>query len=82
MSSDRYPSFSLSTIPRLTSENYHDWKFAVSLFLRVRGCWSIIEGKEERPEDDTKAGGDWDRKSEDGLIIIGLTMDPAQYTYI
>ena len=77
MSSDRY----LTSITKLNGENYHDWKFAVSMALRQKGCWGVISGVDEKPT--TREGEKtWDTKAEEGLTIIGLTVDPSQYTYI
>jgi hypothetical protein len=77
MSSDRY----LTSITKLNGENYHDWKFAVSMALRQKGCWGVISGVDTKPSsrEGEKA---WDTKAEEGLTIIGLTVEPSQYTYI
>ena len=75
--SDRY----LTSITKLNGENYHDWKFAVSMALRQKGCWGVISGVEEKSK--TREGDkSWDTKAEEGLTIIALTVDPSQYTYI
>jgi hypothetical protein len=80
MSSDRY----LTSITKLNGENYHDWKFAVSMALRQKGCWGVISGVEEKPVA-TREGTQkvaWETKAEEGLTIIALTVEPNQYTYI
>ena len=71
----------LSSITRLNGENYHDWKFAIGMAMRARGCWDVVSGKEKRPTDG-KEEKEWDRKAEEGLTLIGLSMQPSQYTYI
>jgi hypothetical protein len=77
MSSDRY----LTSITKLNGENYHDWKFAVSMALRQKGCWGVVSGKDEKPN--TREGEKtWDQKAEEGLTVIALTVEPSQYTYI
>ncbi|KAJ3495365.1 hypothetical protein NLJ89_g10636 [Agrocybe chaxingu] len=71
----------LLTIPKLTSHNYHDWKFAVSMALRIRDCWDVIaNGSEKKPAGDALT--EWTKKANDALTIIALTVDPSQYTYI
>ena len=77
MSSDRY----LTSITKLNGEIYHDWKFAVNMALRQKGCWGVISGVEVKS---TTRDGDkaWEAKAEEGLTIIALTVDPSQYTYI
>src|ERR1700739_3534820 len=74
----------ISTVPKLNGQNYHDWKFAVSMVLRHSGCCDIVTGKLQRPEGrgNTAAAADWDGKADEGLTIIGLTIDPDQYQYI
>jgi LTR polyprotein gag-polypeptide-like protein/zinc knuckle protein len=77
MSSDRY----LTSITKLNGENYHDWKFAVSMALRQKGCWGVVSGKEEKSS--TREGEKaWDQKAEEGLTVIALTVEASQYTYI
>ena len=71
----------LYNITRLNGDNYHDWKFAISMALRARGCWDVISGTEKRPTDG-KEEKEWDRKAEEGLTLIGLSIQPSQYTYI
>ena len=71
----------IAGITKLNGENYHDWKFAVSMLLRAQDSWDIVLGIEPRPKD-VKDAADWDRKAQDGLMVIGLTMELSQYTYI
>ena len=77
MSSDRY----LTSITKLNGENYHDWKFAVSMALQQKGCWAIVSGTEAKPAM-REAEKTWENKAEEGLTIIALTVDPSQYTYV
>jgi len=51
------------------------------MLLCARDSWDIVLGIEPRPKD-VKDAADWDRKAQDGLMVIGLTMEPSQYTYI
>lgn len=70
----------LSAVPKLNGTNYLDWKFAVSMVLRRAGCWEIASGTSAKPaRGDTS---DWERKSDEALTIIGLSVDPSQYEYI
>jgi hypothetical protein len=69
----------LTAVTRLDGQNYHDWKFAVSMLMRAKGCWEVVSGAALKPEGDTK---DWERKAEEGMTIIALTVQPNQYTYI
>lgn len=78
MSSDRF----ITSITKLNGENYHNWKFAVSMALRQRGCWSVVSGIETKPSPGDVEEKSWERKAEDGLTTIALTVDPSQYTYI
>jgi len=71
--------FRVQSISRLNGDNYHDWKFAVSMLMRSRGCWNVVSGGIKKADADA---ADWTKKAEDGLTIIGLTVDPSQYVHI
>jgi hypothetical protein len=76
MSNDRL----LTSITKLNGENYHDWKFAVSIVLRQKGCWKVTSGEEEKPSGETEKS--WEIKAEEGFTLIALTVEASQYTYI
>lgn len=79
----------LNSVPKLGAEksdgqptSYQDWKFALTMVLRRAGSWDVIaEVQPERPTT-REAQKEWDRKLEDVLTAIGLTVDPSQYQYI
>ncbi|KAF5320629.1 hypothetical protein D9611_013725 [Ephemerocybe angulata] len=67
----------------LNDGNYHDWKFAVSIVMRHEGVWEVVSGEEPKPEESKEQEWkDWKKKADLGLTVIGLTVDPSQYTYI
>jgi hypothetical protein len=70
----------LGTLTKLKGDNYHDWKFAVSMALHAKGCWEVVSGLMPKPESEGKE--EWAKKAEEGLTIIGLTVEPTEYTYI
>ena len=70
----------LINLTKLKGDNYHDWKFAISMVLHVKGCWEVVSGKALKPEAEGKE--EWAKKAEEGLTIIGLTVEPSEYTYI
>lgn len=70
-------------IERLNGENYHNWKFAIKMVLRNRGCWEVVSGVTKKPDGTNKDEmKEWRKFANDGLTVIGLTVDPSQYTYI
>jgi hypothetical protein len=77
----------LSSVPKLDGQNYHDWKFAISMVLRRAGCWEVVSGngdKGNKPKtrsDDGKLEK-WEAAAEEGLTFIGLTIAPSQYGHI
>lgn len=71
----------LSSVPKLSADNYQDWKFAVQMVMRRAGCLSVANGTEERPTTREKSD-QWDKSAEQALTIIGLTVNPDQYHYI
>ena len=71
----------ITSITKLNSENYHDWKFAVSIVLQQKQCWKVTSGKEEKPPT-KEAEQSWETKAHEGFTLIVLTVKPSQYTYI
>jgi hypothetical protein len=76
----------LNSVPKLgaeksdgTSTSYHDWKFAMSMVLRRADCWEIMTKQKPTTRDGIK---EWEKKAEETLTAIGLTIDPSQYQYI
>jgi len=67
----------IGTVPKLTNENYQNWKFAISIILKRAECWDILE--KDEPASATR---EWTNKALDALTIISLTIDPSQYIYI
>ncbi len=77
------------SILKLTGDNYHAWKFAISMVLCHTGVWNImldkldkVKPEEERlkrsqAKEDTRT-----QKLEEALTTIGLTVDSSQYQYI
>ena len=71
----------ITSITKLDSKNYHDWKFAVSIIHRQKGCWKVTSGEEEKPSA-KEAEGSWETKADEGFTMIELTVELSQYTYI
>jgi gag-polypeptide of LTR copia-type/Zinc knuckle len=69
----------LGNVPKLDGNNYHDWKFAISMVLRRAGCWDVLT--KDKPAT-RSSGDDWEKKSEEALTYIGLTISQDQYSYI
>jgi len=76
----------LNSIPKLgaeksdgTSTSYQDWKFAMSMVLRRADCWEIMTKQKPTTRDAIK---EWEKKADEALTAIGLTVDPSQYQYI
>ncbi|OBZ65918.1 hypothetical protein A0H81_14176 [Grifola frondosa] len=72
----------LNSVPKLTADNYHDWKFAISMVLRRLSCWDVTTGKVDKSKLKTEELSDYAAKAEQALTAIGLTVDPSQYGYI
>ncbi|KZT38759.1 hypothetical protein SISSUDRAFT_1061691 [Sistotremastrum suecicum HHB10207 ss-3] len=56
----------LGSVPKLTGENYLDWKFAVQMVLHCAECWDVVSGKAKKPKkpEDLTA---WEEKAENAL---------------
>ena len=81
MSSHHISPSLVASIEKLIGPNYYNWKFGASAVLRLLGALSVVNGTEERPNTRDRAA-EWDRLSEIGLTVIGLSVDPSQYVYI
>lgn len=71
----------LSSVPKLSADNYQDWKFTVQMVMCRAGCLSITNGTKECLTTREKSD-QWDKSTEQALTIIGLTVNPDQYHYI
>ena len=69
----------LGNMPKLDGNNYYDWKFAIGMVLWWAGCWDVL--MTEKPATRT-SGEDWDKKAEELLTYIRLTISQNQYGYI
>jgi hypothetical protein len=38
----------LNSVPKLDGQNYHDWKFAISMVLRGAGYWQVVFGSGDK----------------------------------
>ena len=47
--------------------------------LHQKGCWAVVSGTEAKSST-REAEKSWDTKAEEGLMIIGLTVEPSQYS--
>jgi len=52
------------------------------MVLRRAGCCEVISGKPAKSPGTRATGDDWDKRSEEGLTAIGLTIQPNQYRFI
>jgi hypothetical protein len=73
----------LASVPKLSGDNYHEWKFSLMMVLQHAGSWSIVSGGTKKPADEySKEYLDWEKHSEDGYTAIGLTISSSQQPYI
>ena len=69
----------LHTILKLhDANNFHDWKFAISMVFRRAGCWDAVSQITE----ESKKNEDWKKAVDEALTYIGLTVLPSQYGHI
>ena len=73
----------LLNVNKLTSENYHSWKFQVKLLLLGKDLWDIVTGKEVLKTDPTEEEKEKFRKREQqALSYIGLSVTQGQQIYL
>ena len=60
---------------KLTSENYHHWKFNIKMMLIGRDLWEIVEGSEVLPEEATnKQTQEFRKRVNKALSLICLAV--------
>jgi hypothetical protein len=78
----------LSSVPKLDGQNYHNWKFAISMVLQRAGCWEEVvsgngdKGNKPKTRSDDGKLEKWEAAAEEELTFIGLTIAPSQYRHI
>ena len=82
--SSKVPNYNslVGQVPKLTKDNYYDWKFGISLVLWKANCWDVIQNAKKDRSGDWKVTKDAVDKADEALTIIGLTLDPSQYKLV
>lgn len=68
-----------SHIEKLQGCNYPTWRFKVSLYLKTKGLWTVIE---EAPPASPELRNAWDKSDQEALNIIVQTLSSSQTTYV
>ncbi|KAG8691140.1 hypothetical protein FRC09_011718 [Ceratobasidium sp. 395] len=74
----------IANLGKLNGSNYHDWVFDIEMVARRAGTWEVLVGEEERPvkSEEMNERVEWDRKNNDALTMIGLTVERSELSYI
>ncbi len=73
----------LLNVNKLTSENYHSWKFQVKLLLLGKDLWDIVAGKEVLKDDPTEdETAKFRKREQQALSYIGLSVTQGQQIYL
>jgi hypothetical protein len=72
----------LTNVPKLDGKNYFDWKFAVKMVLRRASAWDVVAETKPDSRGTRSVAKEQEAAADEALTIIGLTVDPSQYTYI
>ena len=68
---------------KLTSENYHHWKFNIKMMLIGRDLWEIVEGSEVLPEEATnKQTQEFRKRVNKALSLICLAVSDNLQIYV
>ncbi|KND02134.1 uncharacterized protein SPPG_02628 [Spizellomyces punctatus DAOM BR117] len=59
--------------------NYHLWKFKMTMLLKEKGLWGVIEGDQSMEGTSEK---DWRRKDERAMAVIALSLSDAQLMHV
>jgi hypothetical protein len=75
----------LNSIEKLTSINFHAWKFQMTQLLKYRGLWKLVNGTEVAPAalaDDNKEQKEqvaiWEEKNDEAMALITLSLSTSE----
>lgn len=74
----------IAGLTKLDGSNYHDWAFDIEMIARRAGTWEVLTGDDESPgkSEEMTERAEWDRKNNDALTMIGLTVARSEMSYI
>ena len=73
----------LFKMEKLTTENYHNWKYSMKLYLLGKGLWDIITGDEVLPDEAEEPAKKAFKKRENlALAAIGLNVSKGLHIYV
>ena len=68
---------------KLTSDNYHNWKYTMKLFLKGKGLWAIVTGDEVLQDGaDDAAKKAYTKRADLALASIGLNVTKGLQVYV
>ena len=68
---------------KLGSENYFSWKFSMSMFLKGKDLWGIVDGSETQPEEsDADGRSKFKKRANLALATIGLGVKTNLQIYV
>ena len=68
---------------KLTSDNYHNWKYTMKLFLKGKGLWAIVTGDEVLEDGaDDAAKKAYTKRADLALASIGLNVTKGLEIYV
>lgn len=70
---------SKTCVERLDDSNYPTWSFKLTLFLKTKGLWTVIE---DSPPTTPEGLISWNKKDQEALNIIVQTLSSKQTTYV
>lgn len=80
MSSEENMMFKME---KLTSDNYHNWKYTMKMYLRGKGLWTIVTGDEVLAEDaDDATKKTFAKRADLALASIGLNVTKGLQIYV
>lgn len=69
----------LRTITLFDGSNYLQWKFQISLVMKMNDIFTVVDGTLKKPSKDTDA---WDKKDISGQTLIASTVNSSQLALI
>lgn len=71
-----------TTLERLDNRNYPTWRYKMSLHLKSKGLWSVVEGMLPTGDEDMETMAAWEKQNVDALNTLVQTLSSSQTSYV
>ena len=70
---------SIHAIEKLDGTNFYAWKFKIRMVLIDKELWSVVDGTEQKPNENADK---WQKKDDKALATICLTIKDTELVHV